>query len=135
MIWQKEIIIPQVSRGIHSITNNIINNIDSFPSVGMLNIFLKHTSAGIIINENADPSVLSDFESFLSRFIPEDRNFTHTMEGLDDMPAHIKSSILGQSLTIPISNGKLNLGIWQGIYLYEFRHQGGSRKLVLTIYS
>lgn len=124
-----------VSKGIHSITNDIIHNIESFPVTGLLNIFLKHTSAGLIINENADPSVLVDFESFISRFIPEDYSFTHTMEGMDDMPAHIKSSVLGQSLTIPISGGKLNLGIWQGIYLYEFRRKGGGRKLVLTVYS
>jgi secondary thiamine-phosphate synthase enzyme len=102
----------------------------------MLNLFIHHTSAAITINENADPTVRADFESFLNRLIPEnDPVFRHTSEGSDDMPAHLKSSLLGQSLTIPITSGRLNLGTWQGIYLCEFRNQGGRRKVTLTTLS
>ena len=135
MIWQKEITLPKYSKGIHLITNEIIQNIDTHFKTGILHIFLKHTSAGLMINENADPSVLIDFEKFISEFVPERNNgFTHVLEGYDDMPAHIKSSLIGQSLTIPISNGELSLGTWQGIYLYEFRKMHSQRKVVLTIY-
>ena len=102
----------------------------------MLNIFIKHTSAGLTLNENADPSVRVDFEGFMNKLIPEnDPVYTHTMEGPDDMPAHLKSSLLGNSITIPITNGRLNLGTWQGIYLCEFRNYGGSRNIVLSVYS
>jgi len=101
-----------------------------------LNIFIKHTSAGITINENADPTVLVDFETAFNKLIPDGyRDFIHTMEGPDDMPAHIKSALTGNSLTIPITNSRLNLGTWQGIYLCEFRNRAGARKLVLTIWS
>jgi len=102
----------------------------------MLNIFLKHTSAGLSINENADPTVRTDLETIFNEIVPEgNRRYIHTMEGADDMPAHGKSSLTGCSLTIPISNGRLNMGTWQGIYLCEFRNRGGNRKLIITIYS
>lgn len=135
MIDQKEIILPAFQRGYHIITNQIVNNLDQLPEKGLLNIFIKHTSAALTINENADPSVCNDFESFMNHLIPDgDPLYSHTMEGPDDMAAHIKSSALGQSLTIPITNHRLNLGTWQGIYLCEFRNHASSRKLILTIY-
>ncbi len=135
MVEQKEIILPPFARGYHIITGYIKNELGKLPEKGLLNIFIKHTSAALTINENADPSVTLDFERFMNHLIPDgDRLFTHTIEGTDDMAAHIKSSIFGQSLTIPITNHKLNLGTWQGIYLCEFRNHGGNRKLVITIY-
>jgi secondary thiamine-phosphate synthase enzyme len=136
MIWQKEIILPKFSRGIHLITDIITENIESIPSSGLLNIFVKHTSAAIILNENADPSVRKDLDNFTRHLIPDEfEKFTHIFEGKDDMSAHIKSSIFGQSITIPIVNGKLGLGTWQGIQFCEFRINGGNRRVVLTIYS
>ncbi len=103
---------------------------------GLLHLFIKHTSAGLTINENADPSVQEDFEAFLNKLIPENHPvYTHTLEGPDDMPAHIKASLVGSSVSIPITNGRLNLGTWQGIYLCEFRNHGGSRSIVVTIVS
>lgn len=136
MIWQKEITLPEFSRGIHLITEIIIDNIESLPTSGLLNIFVKHTSAAIIINENADQSVRFDIDNFMKHLIPDEFNkFTHIYEGKDDMSAHIKSSIFGQSVTIPIINGKLGLGTWQGIQFCEFRINGGNRRLILTIYS
>ena len=135
MIYQKEITLKGFSRGFHLITHLIEKEIDELPQTGLLNILVKHTSAGITLNENADPSVRADFRAFIDRLIPEnDPHYTHTLEGSDDMPAHMKSSIIGQSLTIPITGKRLNLGSWQGIYFCEFRNYGGSRKLVLTIY-
>ena len=136
MIHQSEISIHVAGRGYHLITQKIIENLPPLPDTGLLNVFMKHTSAGLTLNENADPSVRVDFEGFMNKLIPEnDPVYTHTMEGSDDMPAHLKASILGNSLTIPISEGRLNLGTWQGIYLCEFRNYGGSRNIVLTIYS
>lgn len=136
MITQYELTLPAFSRGYHIITNHILNKLEELPEKGIMHIFLKHTSAGLTINENADPSVTVDFEQFMNNLIPDgDRVFTHTVEGPDDMAAHIKSSIFGQSLTIPITNHRLNLGTWQGIYLCEFRNNGGNRKLVITIYN
>jgi secondary thiamine-phosphate synthase enzyme len=136
MIQQKEIILPVLSRGFHIITSQIEKELKDLPESGLLNIFIKHTSAGLTINENADPSVIDDFESFMKRLVPEDTSlFSHTMEGSDDMPAHIKSSVFGVSLNIPISQHRLNLGTWQGIYLCEFRNSRHRRKLILTIYS
>lgn len=136
MIQQIEIVLPRFRRGFHLISDFIERELTSLPEKGMVNIFLQHTSAAITINENADPTVRDDFESFLNKLIPENTNlYSHTMEGKDDMPAHIKSSIFGHSLTIPITSHKLNLGIWQGIYLCEFRNYAGVRKLVVTIYS
>lgn len=105
------------------------------PEQGMLNVFIKHTSAGLTINENADPSVRNDFETFLNDLVPENHpGYSHVFEGSDDMPAHLKSSLVGSSVTIPITKGRLNLGTWQGIYLCEFRNHGGARRLVLTVY-
>lgn len=136
MITQYELTLPAFSRGYHIITNHILNKLEELPEKGIMHIFLKHTSAGLTINENADPSVTVDFEQFMNNLIPDgDRVFTHTVEGPDDMAAHVKSSIFGQSLTIPITNHRLNLGTWQGIYLCEFRNNGGNRKLVITIYN
>jgi secondary thiamine-phosphate synthase enzyme len=136
MIQQREISLQNLRRGYHLITHIIESNLPELPETGLLNILVKHTSAGITLNENADPSVRRDFETFISELISEDyRHFTHTLEGNDDMPAHLKSSIIGQSLTIPITRHQLNLGTWQGIYFCEFRDYGGTRRLVLTVYS
>lgn len=122
-------------RGFHLITNEVIDALPGLPGEGLLNVFIQHSSAGLSINENADSTVRDDFETVLNKLVPEnDPDYKHTLEGLDDMPAHIKSSLMGVSLTIPITNGRLNLGIWQGIYLCEFRDDGGPRRLVLTIY-
>jgi len=135
MINQIELTLPAFNRGYHIITNIIERELKDLPQNGLANIFIKHTSAAITINENADPSVTVDFENFMNKLIPDgDYIFTHTMEGADDMAAHLKSSCIGQSITIPITNHKLNLGTWQGIYLCEFRNYGGNRKLVITIY-
>lgn len=133
---QKEIILPSFSKGFHLITNRILDELPEISnvSIGTLHVFIKHTSASLSINENADPSVRIDFENFFQKLAPEmESYYTHTSEGPDDMPAHLKASLLGSSVTIPISNGKLNVGIWQGIYLGEHRDYGGSRKLVTTI--
>jgi len=136
MIEQIEITLPQFRRGYHLITSLIEKQLPQLPEKGLLHILVKHTSAGITINENADPSVRTDFESFINKMIPEnDSVYVHTFEGSDDMPAHLKSSVIGAEVTIPITNRRLNLGTWQGIYFCEFRNYGGSRKLVLTIYS
>jgi secondary thiamine-phosphate synthase enzyme len=134
--FQKEIVLPSYSKGFHLITNRILEEIPELNtvSIGTLHIFIKHTSASLSINENADPSVRTDFENFFQKLAPEmEPYYTHTSEGPDDMPAHLKASLLGSSITIPITNGKLNLGIWQGVYLGEHRDYGGKRKLVVTI--
>ncbi len=137
MIKQKEIVLPRFRRGYHLIDYIIEEELKGLlPEKGILNVFIKHTSAAITLNENADPSVRTDFESIMNKLVPEGQTwYTHTTEGDDDMPAHIKASLIGNSITIPISNGRLNTGMWQGIYLCEFRNFGGSRKLVLTVYS
>ena len=136
MIVQENIVLNPYPRGFHLITDVVYQQLPKLPTTGLFNLFIKHTSAGLSINENADPSVLVDFEAFFNKIVPENEPFlTHTMEGPDDMPAHIKSALVGSSITIPISNGKFNFGTWQGIYLCEFRNRGGSRKLVATIYS
>ncbi|MCP4437622.1 MAG: YjbQ family protein [Aureispira sp.] len=136
MVEQVEFKLPAKSRGYHLITSSILERLPSLPQQGLLNVFIKHTSAGLTINENADPSVRVDFENIFNDLVPENLPYlTHTMEGADDMPAHIKSSLVGASVNIPITNGQLNLGTWQGVYLCEFRNHGGSRKLVATIYS
>ena len=135
MIQQFEIQLPSFKRGIHLITRLIEGNLPKLPEKGMINIFIKHTSAGLTINENADPTVRHDLEKFLDKIAPENEPYyRHTMEGADDMPAHIKSTIAGSSVTIPITNGRLNMGTWQGIYLCEFRNSGGGRKLLITVY-
>lgn len=136
MISQKEITLHGFKRGYHLITRTIIDNLGELPEKGLLHILVKHTSAAISLNENADPSVRTDFSRFMDRLIPEnDPIYTHTLEGGDDMPAHLKSSLFGQSVTIPITRNRLNLGTWQGIYFCEFRNYGGPRTLVLTIFS
>lgn len=136
MIFQKELTLPALKKGFHIITPIIEENLADLPEFGLLHIFLKHTSAGIMINENTDPSVKWDFEKTLGKLFPENENiYSHSSEGKDDMPAHLKSSIIGQQLTIPITNFKLNLGTWQGIYLCEYRYNAHKRKLILTIIS
>ena len=136
MIHQIDFSLPEYHYGFHLITADILSRIGELPEIGLLNLFIKHTSAGLAINENADSSVRGDFKTFFSDWIPENYSkFEHNYEGLDDMPAHIKSSVIGQSLMIPITNHRLNLGTWQGIYLCEFRYSGGQRKFVATIYS
>lgn len=136
MIQQLEITLPSFKRGYHLVTDLVKQQLPPLPEKGLLNILIQHTSAAISLNENADPSVRVDFETFMNKLVPEnDRSFTHTLEGSDDMPAHLKSSLIGASLTIPITNHRLNLGTWQGIYLCEFRNSGGKRKLVITIMS
>ena len=130
---QKTIILPQHPRGFHLITDFVEKAID-LPQAGVLHIFIQHTSAGLTINENADPTVQSDLEASFNHIVKENEPFyRHTYEGADDMPAHIKSSMVGSSVSVPITNHQLNLGTWQGIYLCEFRNHGGSRKLVLTV--
>lgn len=134
MVEQLEISLPPYRRGYHLITDQIERQLPKLPEKGLLNILIQHTSAGICLNENADPSVRLDFETFMNKLVPENfPGFVHTLEGQDDMPAHLKSSLIGASLTIPITNHELNLGTWQGIYLCEFRNAGGRRRLVVTI--
>ncbi len=123
------------ARGFHIITNEVLSHL-SLPTSGILHLYIQHTSAGLTINEAADPDVRVDFESIFNKLVPENMPFLiHTMEGPDDMPAHIKASIVGTSISIPIINHKLALGTWQGIYLCEFRNNGGARHLVATILS
>jgi len=136
MVTQVEIKLPPFSKGFHLITDVIVRQLPQLPAMGILHLFIKHTSAGLTINENADPSVRTDINEFFNRLVPEDlAYFTHTIEGPDDMPAHIKSLLVGYSVSIPISEGRLNLGTWQGIYLCEFRNRGGARRMVATIIS
>ena len=136
-MWiQKEILLQPRQRGFHLITDEVINNIPELIDIsnGSLSIFIKHTSASLTINEDADPTVRIDFESHFNKAVPENAPYyRHTIEGPDDMPAHLKSSILGSSITVPISDGKLNLGTWQGIYLCEHRNKKPTRKIVITI--
>ncbi len=136
MIQQSAFTLEPYPRGFHLITEEILKRFPELPASGIFHLFIKHTSAGLSINENADPSVRVDFESIFNKIIPENEPYlTHTLEGADDMPAHIKSALVGASISIPITRHRLNLGTWQGIYLCEFRNYGGSRKLVATIYS
>lgn len=158
MIQQREITLKPRSRGFHLVTGEIMSQLPRLPKTGIVNIFTKHTSCGLTINENADPDVRVDMETIFNHLVPEmtshheDRDayihaseqrahlhgqdrlaYLHTLEGSDDMPAHAKSTLSGVSLTIPITDGRLNLGTWQGIYLCEYRNYGGARKLVVTI--
>lgn len=134
MIWQKEITLPPFGRGFHLVTSHIVRELPALPEAGLLSVLLKHTSAALTLNENADPDVRKDFLTFFDDLVPEGfAGFEHTLEGSDDMPAHLKSSLLGTSLTIPVSAKRLNMGTWQGIYLCEFRNYGGPRSLVLTL--
>ncbi len=135
MITQVPIQLPAFSRGFHLIDQIILEKLGGLPEKGLLSLFIQHTSAGLCVNENADPSVRADFESIFNNLVPENQSYyTHTLEGPDDMPAHIKAALVGSSVTIPITNHKLNLGTWQGIYLCEFRNRGGGRKLIATVY-
>lgn len=135
MIKQFTFKISSKRRGCHLITNEILKNITPLPKTGLLNLFVQHTSCALSINENADPDVRSDLNQIMNRLVKENEPYyNHTMEGKDDMPAHAKCSLFGVSLTIPITEGHLNLGTWQGIYLCEFRNYGGERKIVATIY-
>lgn len=136
MWFQKELSLRPRSRGFHLITDEILQQVPEIRqlSIGLCHVFIQHTSAGLTINENADPTVRQDFEGFFNRTVKEDEPwYAHDYEGSDDMPAHLKSSLLGCSVNIPISGGRLNLGTWQGIYLCEHRNRGGSRKLIVTI--
>lgn len=136
MVKQIEFKLPGYPRGFHLITNEILAQLNSLPQAGLLHLFIKHTSAGLAINENTDPAVLRDFEMFFNRLVPENLpDLQHTIEGPDDMPAHVKAVLSGASLSIPIQNGRLALGAWQGIYLCEFRNNGGGRTLVATVIS
>lgn len=136
MIQQNEFSLPAYPRGYHLITSQVLGQLPDLPKTGLLSLFIKHTSAALTINENADPSVRTDFESIVNHIVPENLPFLkHTLEGPDDMPAHIKASFIGTTVTIPITNGQFNLGTWQGVYLCEFRNHGGRRKLVATVYS
>ncbi len=136
MTSQVEITLKARPRGCHLVTREIYSQLPPLPSSGLLHLFVKHTSCGICINENADPDVRHDLSAIFDHLVPEDQSFyRHTLEGSDDMPAHAKSTLAGVSLTIPITGGRLNLGTWQGIYLCEFRNYGGSRKIVATILS
>jgi secondary thiamine-phosphate synthase enzyme len=135
--FQKEITIQSKNRGFHLVTREILNEVPEIKNIskGIMHIFIQHTSASLTINENADPDVRTDMESHFNKSVPENAPYyIHTTEGSDDMPAHIKSVILGNSVTIPITNGHLNLGTWQGVYLCEHRNYGGRRGLVITMW-
>ena len=136
MYLQKEFQLKARTRGFHLVTGEVLQTCPDFSSIecGLFHLFIKHTSASLTINENADPTVRNDFESHFNTFVPERAPYyQHDYEGDDDMPAHLKSSILGSSITIPITHGKLNLGTWQGIYFCEHRNHGGKRTVVATI--
>ena len=134
MVVQKEFNLSGRGRGFHLVTNDVLRNLPPLPEVGMLHLFIKHTSAALSINENADPDVQIDLNAIFDRLVKErEAYYQHTLEGDDDMPAHAKSTIVGSSLTIPITGGRLNMGIWQGIYLCEFRNHASARKIVATI--
>ena len=144
MVQQIEIILKPKRRGFHLVTSEILSQLPKLPKIGIVNIFTKHTSSlqakrtsssgGLSINENADPDVRLDMETIFNRLVPENcPGYEHTLEGADDMPAHAKSTLSGVSITIPITDGHLNLGTWQGIYFCEYRNYGGSRELVVTI--
>jgi secondary thiamine-phosphate synthase enzyme len=136
-MWaQRTVRLTSRRRGFHLITRDIVEALDELTTiqVGLLHVFIRHTSASLTLNENADPDVREDFETAINHVVPESLPYTHTLEGPDDMPAHVKSSLLGSSLSIPIGDGQLQLGTWQGIYLCEHRDRGGSRTLVLTLH-
>ena len=137
MTWlQREFQLSPYTRGFHLITSEIERQLPELTQVqtGLLHIFIKHTSASLTLNENADPTVRGDFERHMNVMVPEDQPYySHTLEGSDDMPAHIKASLMGSSLMLPVSRGTLNLGIWQGVYLCEHRNRAGGRTLLLTL--
>lgn len=134
MVLQTEFILRPRDKGFHLVTQEIMQHLPELPETGLLNLFIKHTSAALTINENADPDVRTDLEAIFNHLVKErETYYEHTLEGPDDMPAHAKAVMAGVSLTIPITNGRLNLGTWQGIYLCEFRYSGGGRKVVATV--
>lgn len=134
MVAQYEIVLPPFPRGFHLITDIVMKQITHLPQTGIFHLFIQHTSAGLTINENADTDVRIDFEGWFNRVVKENESYyRHVMEGSDDMPAHIKSSLTGHAISLPVTNHRLNLGTWQGIYLCEFRNNGGKRKLIATI--
>lgn len=134
MVQQIEITLRPKPRGFHLVTDELMRQLPKLPKTGIINIFTKHTSCGLSINENCDPDVRTDMETIFNRLVPENQPYyDHTLEGSDDMPAHAKSTLSGVSITIPITNARLNMGTWQGIYLCEYRNGGGARKLVVTI--
>jgi secondary thiamine-phosphate synthase enzyme len=136
MVSQTTITLPSRSRGFHLITREVLHGAGELPETGLMHVLVQHTSAGLTLNENADPSVREDFEAFMNDLVPENHPlYSHIYEGADDMPAHLKASLIGSSVTIPITHGRLNLGTWQGIYLCEFRNHGGPRRLIITIIS
>ena len=123
-------------RGLHLVTDRILHELPELPGQGLMHVFIKHTSAGLTLNENADPTARRDLQNILDHLVPENEpTYSHTLEGSDDMPSHAKSTLVGSSVTVPITGGRLNLGTWQGIYLCEFRNRGGRRRLVVTIYT
>ena len=134
-MWsQKEIVLRPRERGIHLVTKEILQELPPLPNIGLMNLFIKHTSAALSVNENADPDVRTDMEYILDRLVPDiDSNYVHTMEGPDDASSHTKTSLIGESLTIPITRGRLNFGTWQGIYLLEFREYKSSRHIIATV--
>ena len=134
MTQQVEVNLKPMPKGFHLITGEIMRQLRQLPKTGLMNVFVKHTSCGLGTNENCDPDVREDMETIFNKLVPENRpEYMHTLEGSDDMPAHAKSVLSGVSLTIPITNGRLNLGTWQGIYFNEYRNHGGTRKLIVTI--
>lgn len=134
MITQIEFSLQTHRRGFHLITSEIMAHLPKLPKIGLLHLFIKHTSAGLSINENADPDVQTDLAAYFDKLVKENETYyLHQEEGPDDMPAHIKSTIVGNNISIPITNGHLNMGIWQGIYLCEFRNCGGNRHIIATI--
>lgn len=134
MVLQREFTLRPRSRGFHLVTDEIVRNLPPLPEAGLLHLFIRHTSAGLSINENADPDVQQDLAAIFDRLVRERESYyTHNAEGDDDMPAHAKSTLAGVSLTIPITAGRPNLGLWQGIYLCEFRNHGGARRIVATV--
>jgi secondary thiamine-phosphate synthase enzyme len=135
-MWlQKSLQLPALSRGFHLITDKVVRQLPELSSIeiGLLHVFIQHTSASLTVNENADSDVRADFETTMNHLVPESLDYEHTIEGPDDMPAHVKASLLGSSVSIPISEGKLALGTWQGIYLCEHRDAASARRLLLTV--
>ncbi len=137
MAWyQQQLELSPTRRGYHLITSKLVDALPEISriQIGQLTVFIQHTSASLTINENADPDVQTDMESLINKIVPEDFPYVHTMEGRDDMPAHMKASLMGASVTVPVQNGRLALGTWQGIYLCEHRNHGGRRRLILTLH-
>lgn len=135
MWFQQTLTLPAKRRGFHLVTSEILNSIPEIASIqtGMLHVFIQHTSASLTINENADPDVRVDFETAMNHAVPESLPYVHTLEGSDDMPAHVKASMMGTSVQIPVGGGRPLLGTWQGIYLCEHRNHGGPRRVVVTL--